>query len=77
MAWLLAEADTSAPIELALPFLEHLRTQGKPIKVRVFPDAEHAMLLYASDRGNRVATGYAPGYFRAEVEAALSLSARE
>ncbi|MGB5513452.1 MAG: alpha/beta hydrolase [Thermoanaerobaculia bacterium] len=68
MVWLLAENDTSAPIELALPMLESLQAQGKPIDVRVFPEADHSMLLLPN--------GYAPGYFQAEVEAALDLSAK-
>ena len=64
--WLLAEKDASAPIELALPMLERLQARGKPIDVRVFPDADHAMLLLPD--------GYAPGYFQAEVDAVKRLA---
>ncbi len=41
----------------------------------MFADAEHGMLLLASDGGEEVAVGYASGYFRPEVEAASKLSA--
>ena len=64
--WLLAEEDTSAPIELALPMLERLQTQGKKIEVQVFPGADHTMLTLPD--------GYAPGYFAAEVEAVRRLA---
>ena len=74
MVWLLAEADTSAPIELSLPFLERLQAQDKPIEVRVFKGAEHSMLLFIEEGGEKVFTSYAPGYFRAEVEAAERLA---
>ena len=67
MAWLLAEADTSAPIELALPMLERLQAKGHSVQVKVFPGADHAMIMLPD--------GYAPGYFRAEVEAVVDLSA--
>ena len=74
MLWLLAEADESAPIELTLPALRRLQADGKPYEIVVFPGADHTMLLFTEESGERVHTGYAPDYFRTEVEAARRLS---
>ncbi|MCP3960140.1 MAG: alpha/beta fold hydrolase [bacterium] len=70
MVWLLAEADESAPIELTRPALERLRAAGKPYELTVYPDADHTMLLFTEKDGERIYTGYVPGYFTAMVEAA-------
>ncbi len=75
MVWLLAEADESAPVELTLPALERLRAAGKPYELTVYPGADHSMLRFVeNDDGERSYTGYVPGYFAAEVEAARRLS---
>jgi dienelactone hydrolase len=75
MVWLLAEEDGSAPIELALPALRRMESEGKPYEVIVFPKADHTMLMFSEASGTRIYTGYAPDYFRTEVEAARRLSA--
>ncbi len=68
--WLLAEADRSAPVELARPALERLRAAGRPIELTVYPAADHGMLRFTESGGERTYTGYVPGYFAAEVAAA-------
>ena len=70
MTWFLAEADLSAPIELTRPALERLRAAGKPYELTVYPGADHSMLLFTEEDGERVFTGYVPGYFPAMVDAA-------
>lgn len=71
MAWFLGDADESAPNELTIPRLRRLRESGKPYELTVFPGADHGMLVFEEHDGLRDYTGYAPGYFRAEVETAL------
>lgn len=74
MVWLIAGADSSAPHERTLPRLRALRDAGKPYEVVVFPGVEHGMLEFEEDAGVRHYTGYAPRYFRTEVEAARRLA---
>ncbi len=71
MAWFLAEADESAPNELTIPKLRRLREMGKPYELVLFPGAAHTMLVFEESDGKRIYTGYAPGYFKAEVDHAL------
>ena len=71
MSWFLGEEDASAPNRLTIPRLRRLEAEGRPVELTVFPGADHAMLLFREDGGAREYTGYAPGYFEAEVEAAL------
>jgi len=74
MAWFLGEADESAPNELTIPTLRRLRESGKPYELILFPDADHTMLIFDERDGERIYSGYAPGYFRAEVEHARRLA---
>jgi dienelactone hydrolase len=71
MLWLLASADESAPNELTIPKLRKLRDAGRPIDVIVYDGADHGMLLFNEVDGQRQYTGYASGYFSAEVRFAL------
>ncbi len=75
MAWFLGEADESAPNELTIPQLRRLREQGKPYELILFKDAAHTMLVFEDRDGQPAYTGYAPQYFRAEVEHALRFTA--
>ena len=74
MVWLLAEDDESAPLELVLPALRRFQAAGKPYEVIVFPGADHSMLRFTEESGERTYTGYTPGYFEAEVQAARRFS---
>lgn len=67
MAWLLAEDDTSAPNEQTIATLRSLIAQGKPHSLTVFPDADHGMVVFDDNDGKMAVSGYAPGYFQAEV----------
>lgn len=71
MTWFLAQEDSSAPNRLTIPKLEALRSAGKPYDLVIYPGADHGMLMFEEDDDGRRYTGYAPGYFRAEVESAL------
>jgi hypothetical protein len=72
--WLLGELDESAPNLLTIPALRDLRARGKPVELNVFPGADHGMLVFREEDGQRVYTGYAKGYWPAGVEAARRLS---
>lgn len=75
MTWLLAAEDASAPNDLTIAKLRKYRAEGKPFELIVFPGADHTMLLFTESDGQRVYTGYASGYFQAEVENVLRMSA--
>ena len=68
MAWLLAEEDRSAPNEQTIATLRSLIEQGKPYSLTLFPNADHGMVIVSDDNGEITYTGYAPGYFQAEVD---------
>ena len=74
MVWLLAGEDRSAPNEQTIAKLRAFENDGKPIELIVFDDADHGMVIFEELRGERVVTGYAPGYFQAEVAAVLRLA---
>lgn len=74
MVWFLGGEDESAPNEQTIPKLRALEASGRPLELRVFREADHGMLLFREEDGHRVYTGYAPGYFKAEVEAAMRLA---
>lgn len=63
MLWLIAGKDIEAPPELTLVALDRLQRQGKPLTVRVFPNADHGMQDFIVIDGRRAPTGYAKGYF--------------
>ncbi len=69
MAWLLGEKDISAPNAQTINKLKAYAEAGKPYTLYVFPDADHSMLLFDVQKGKRIYTSYAPGYFQAEVDA--------
>ncbi len=68
MGWILAETDTNAPNEQTLATLRSLTAQGKPVSLKVFPNADHGMVVFNDDNGEIAVVAYAPGYFQAEVE---------
>lgn len=64
MLWLLAEQDSEAPTALTAASLTTLSQSGSPIEVQTLAGAEHGMLLFRNEAGQRVDTGYHPEYFR-------------
>ena len=77
MTWLLAERDSSAPNHETIPKLRAYREAGKPYELLLFADADHGMLEFREEDGERVYTSYAPGYFEAEVKHVLRMSAAD
>ncbi len=63
MLWLVAGKDIEAPPGPTLEVLDRLRRQGKPVLVRVFPNADHGMQDFEVRAGKRVRTTYADRYF--------------
>ena len=47
---------------------KQLAARGKPFELVVYPGADHGIVLFEEKDGERVYTGYAPGYFPKKVE---------
>jgi len=63
--WILGEQDTDAPIGETERRLSRLRSQGRPITVATYPDADHGIYEFETDDdGKRVSTRNPEGYFR-------------
>lgn len=73
MVWLLAQEDRSAPNEQTVAKLRAMEGDGRPIELIVFENADHGMVTFDEVNGERVATGYAAGYFQAEIAAVRNL----
>jgi len=74
MVWLLAQDDRSAPKEQTIAKLRAMESDGRPIELIIFENADHGMVTFDEVNGERVVTGYAPGYFQTEVDAARRLA---
>ena len=62
--WILGEQDTDAPSAETMRRLSHLKSNGRPITVAVFPDADHGIYEFERDKdGERVSTRNPDGYF--------------
>lgn len=62
--WILGGQDTDAPSAETMRRLSHLRLTGRPITVAVFPDADHGIYEFETDKdGERVSTRNPDGYF--------------
>ncbi|HEY6643249.1 alpha/beta hydrolase [Povalibacter sp.] len=62
--WVLAGEDTEAPHESTLARLQQLQGMGVNIEVKVFPRADHGMIVVEQGpQGQRLAGRTAPGYF--------------
>ena len=73
MLWLLAGADRSAPPEATRALLTRLIGDGLPITLAEFPDTDHGIIAFTpGPGGERVQTGYAPGYFPMILDFALA-----
>ncbi|HWE47800.1 MAG TPA: CocE/NonD family hydrolase [Caulobacteraceae bacterium] len=63
--WVLGSDDLDAPSAETAKRIRGLIAQGKPYSLAVYPGAEHGMTLYElDDKGERVSTRFAPGYFQ-------------
>lgn len=73
MLWILAENDIGAPPEATRQRLITLAAAGRPITVLQYPDTDHGIVRFETDAdGKRTSIGYAPGYFQAVLDWALT-----
>ena len=67
--WILAADDTSAPPAVTRARLLALAAEGRAITVLQFPATDHGIKEYeTTEKGERLETRYADGYFRAAVD---------
>ena len=66
MLWVLGGKDIEAPNEVTIAELERLRAAGKPIDLKIYPEADHGIVDFEEKDGERVYTRYEPGYFELE-----------
>jgi uncharacterized protein len=65
LLWVLAKEDREAPIETTRAALLQLKQANKKIDVYVFPDTDHGMWEYVTNRdGSRTPTRITDGYLR-------------
>jgi dipeptidyl aminopeptidase/acylaminoacyl peptidase len=66
--WLLGGQDSSAPTPWTLRELQKLQAEGRPVQVRVFPDADHGIIKFVqAQNGERRYTGLEPDYYPAQI----------
>jgi len=75
MLWLIAGDDIEAPNEVTIATIQQLGARGKPFELVVYPGADHGIVLFEEKDGERVYTGYAPGYFAKKVAWIRSVTA--
>jgi pimeloyl-ACP methyl ester carboxylesterase len=69
LLWVLAADDTSAPPTITRERLLKLAAEGRPITVMQFPHTEHGIIEYETgEKGERIETRYAEGYFRTTLD---------
>jgi dienelactone hydrolase len=67
--WIFGGEDHSTPTAWSIAVLERLQVLGRPIQIKVFPQADHGILRFEAGRdGERHYLGYEPAYFDTEVE---------
>jgi pimeloyl-ACP methyl ester carboxylesterase len=67
--WIFGDEDSSMPSQDSIDKLAELQALGLPIEVKVFPDAEHGILLFEGEASSdRRYLGYAPGYLDLQVQ---------
>lgn len=63
--WVLGADDLEAPSAETAKRIRELIAKGKAYTLAFYPGAEHGLTLYElDDRGERLSTRFAPGYFR-------------
>lgn len=66
--WLLGGEDSSAPTPWTLRELAKLQAVGRPVQVRVFPNADHGIIKFVQqDDGTRRYTGLESDYYPAQI----------
>lgn len=67
--WIMAAEDSLAPSGPTIARLQRLRTDRLPIKIAVFPDADHGIFNFnVRADGSRERTHYAAGYFSLQID---------
>jgi uncharacterized protein len=67
--WIFGVEDTSMPTGWSVEKLEDLRSQGRPVEIHTFPEADHGILRFEEAKdGTRRYLGYEPGYLDMQVE---------
>lgn len=74
VVWLLGEMDESAPNKATIAKIKEMSAEGKRHELILFPGADHSMLVFREEDGERVYTGYAEDYFTTQVDRARRLS---
>ena len=67
MLWVLGRGDEEAPNDVTIAELENLSQQGKPIEVKIYPNADHGIIEFQVKDGERIYTGYPSDYFKYKV----------
>lgn len=66
--WIFGGEDSSMPTAWSVAELERLRATGRPISIRVYPEAEHGILRFEeTEDGSRRYLGYEPDYLMTMV----------
>jgi dienelactone hydrolase len=69
LLWMIAADDTGGAGQDTEETLLALAAQGRPITVASFPATDHGLLEYRlDDKGERVSTRYAEGFFQMELD---------
>ncbi|MDX1622700.1 MAG: alpha/beta fold hydrolase [Gemmatimonadota bacterium] len=66
--WILGGEDHSMPTGWTIDELEKLQEAGRPIRIRVYPEADHGILLFEETQSGRRYLGYPPDYFPTMVD---------
>lgn len=67
MLWVLGAEDEEAPNQVTIRELERLKQQGKPIEMRIYPNADHGIIEFEVQEGERIYTGFPDDYFQFKV----------
>ena len=67
--WIFGGADSSMPTDWTIEALEKLQKRGRPIDYFVYPEADHGILRFETDKdGSRKVLGYEPDYYRRQID---------
>jgi pimeloyl-ACP methyl ester carboxylesterase len=67
--WIFGGADSSMPTEWTIVELQKLQRRGKPVDYLIYPDADHGILRFETDKdGHRRVIGYEPDYFKMQID---------
>jgi len=73
MLWIQAEDDIGAPPDATRQRLIDLAAQGRPVTLLEYPGTDHGIVRFeTASNGVRTALGYAPGYYQAVLDWALT-----